>query len=421
MSKEIDSIRQPTPGQHTPRPGQAKGNRGRGEGSIYFRESKGLWVGSVMVGRKPDGKVDRRVVYGKTRVEARRKLDDIRRRVEEGALADADRAGATLRAFLHRWLEAIRANVRPSTWQRYAHSVHHDLVPALGRTRLTALRPEAVQKLYADKLTSGLAPRSVHHIHTILHTALRQAVKWGYVSHNVTEAVDPPAVPRYEMHFLTPEQVATLFDASRGDRLEALWTVAVFTGCREGELLGMEWEDIDWEAGTVFVRRTLVGTKGSVPAFAEPKTARGRRVIPLPEEAVTALRAHRARQNAERLALGPDYADYGLIFPTHLGTPLRARNVVRDFKALLSRAGLPPEVRVHDLRHTAAALLLSEGTDVATAAAILGHAQPSTTLNVYGHAIPSNLRTAVQRLGGAIRRGRSRIAGEPGPASESAP
>jgi len=156
------------------------------------------------------------------------------------------------------------------------------------------------------------------------------------------------------------------------------------------------------------------GHQGGVPAFAEPKTARGRRVIPLPEAAVVALRAHRARQNAERLALGPDYADYadyadyGLVFATQLGTPLRARNVVRAFKALLERAKLPPEVRVHDLRHTAAALLLGEGTDVAAAAAILGHAQPSTTLNVYGHAIPSNLRTATERLGQAVGRGRSR-------------
>jgi hypothetical protein len=189
------------------------------------------------------------------------------------------------------------------------------------------------------------------------------------------------------MRFLNPEQVAALLDAARGDRLEALWAVAIHTGCREGELLGLRWADVDWHASTVFVQRTLTGTKGGVPAFAEPKTARGRRVIPLPEEAVTALRAHRARQHAERLALGPDYADYGLVFPTHLGTPLRARNVVKTFKVLLARAGLPTEVRVHDLRHTAAALLLGEGTDVASAAAILGHTQPSTTLNVYGHAI----------------------------------
>jgi integrase len=248
----------------------------------------------------------------------------------------------------------------------------------------------------------------VHHIHTILHTALRQAVKWGYVSRNVTEAVDPPAVPRTEMRFLNPEQVAALLDAARDDRLEALWAVAIHTGCREGELLGLRWEDVDWHASTVFVQRTLTGTKGGVPAFAEPKTARGRRVIPLPEEAVTALRAHRVRQHAERLALGPDYADHGLVFPTQLGTPLRARNVVKTFKLLLARAGLPTEVRVHDLRHTAAALLLGEGTDVATAAAILGHTQPSTTLNVYGHAIPSNLRTATDRVGRTIRQARVR-------------
>lgn len=408
MSKDNDSTRQPAPEpasqQSARRAGRQKSIRGHGEGSIYFRESEGLWVGSLMVGRKADGRPDRRVVYGKTRVEVRRKLDDIRRRVEEGALVDADRARATLRTFLHRWLDAIRANVRLSTWERYAHCVHHDLVPALGRTRLTALRPEAVQKLYADKLTSGLSPRSVHHVHTILHTALEQAVRWGYVSRNVTDATEPPRVPRFELRILSPDEVARLLDTARGDRLEALWTVAVCTGCREGEMLGLKWDDVDWDAAVLAIRRTLVGMRGGVPAFAEPKTTRGRRDIPLPEDAVSALRAHRARQNEERLAAGPDYADSGLIFATHIGTPLRARNVVRDFKALLGRAGLPSAVRVHDLRHTAASLLLAEGTDVATAAAILDHAQPSTTLNVYAHAIPSNMREATRRLGSAIRR-----------------
>jgi len=181
----------------------------------------------------------------------------------------------------------------------------------------------------------------------------------------------------------------------------------VYTGCREAELLGLQWSDVDWEGTALAVRRALVRTKGGVPTFAEPKTTRGRRNIPLPEEAIVALRTHRAGQNEERLAVGPDYADYGLIFATHLGTPLRARNVVREFKALLGRARLPPEVRVHDLRHTAASLLLAEGTDVATAAAIPGHAQPSTTLNVYAHAIPSNMREATRRVGSAIRRRRA--------------
>jgi integrase len=364
-----------------------------------------------MVGRKPNGRQDRRVVYGRTRADVRRKLDEIRRRLDEGALAEADRAKATLRTYLHRWLDAVRTTIRPSTWERYAQCVNRHLVPALGRTRLQALRPEAVQKLYADKLAAGQSPRSVHHIHAILHTALEQAVRWGYVTRNVTDAAEPPRVPSPELRVLSPDEVARLLDAARGDRLEALWALAVYTGCREAELLGLQWDDVDWEGTALAVRRALVRTRGGVPTFAEPKTARGRRDIPLPEEAVAALRAHRVRQHEERLAAGPDYADYGLIFATHLGTPLRARNVVRDFKALLGRARLPPEVRVHDLRHTAASLLLAEGTDVATAAAILGHAQPSTTLNVYTHAIPSNMREATRRLGRAIRRRRAGEAG----------
>jgi integrase len=367
-----------------------------------------------MVGRRADGRPDRRVVYGKTRAEAARKLNEVLHRRDDGALAAPERTRETVADYLRRWLEAIRGTIRPSTWERYAQCVRRHLTPALGRTRLAALRPDAVQKLYADTLAAGLSPRSVHHIHTILHTALRQAMRWGYVTRNVTEAVDPPSVPRYEHRILAPAQAARLLETARSDRLEALWVVALCTGAREGELLALRWEDVDAEAATLAVRRTLVGTRGGVPEFAEPKTSRGRRVVPLPEEAVAALRAHRARQNEERLVLGPDYADYGLIFPTQLGTPLRARNVVRAFKALLARAGLPEDVRVHDLRHTAASLLLAAGTDAVTAAAILGHAQPSTTLNVYGHAVPSNVRAAAERLGRTLRPPRSEEEGETG-------
>jgi integrase len=251
----------------------------------------------------------------------------------------------------------------------------------------------------------------VHHVHTVLHTALAQAVRWGYVARNVADAVDPPAVPRQELRTLTPEEVGRLLAAARGTRLEALWTVAVCTGCREGELLGLRWEDVDWQAPAVLIQRTLTRAPLGEPVFAEPKTAGSRRAVPLPAVAEAALRDHQARQEGHRRALGPDYADYGLVFATRLGTALQARNVIRSFKGLLEPAGLPRALRVHDLRHTTASLLLALGTDVPTTAAILGHAQSSTTLNVYAHALPSRLSTAADRLGEAIRREQ----GEPPP------
>src|SRR5262249_27592727 len=158
------------------------------------------------------------------------KLNEVLRRRDDGALAGPERARETLGAYLHRWLGAIRGTIRASTWTRYAQCVRCDLVPALGRTRLAALRPDAVQKLYAEKLAAGLAPRSVHHIHPTLPPALAQAVKGGSAGRNVTDVVDPPRVPRYEHRILAPEQAAGLLDAARGDRLEALWTLALCTG-----------------------------------------------------------------------------------------------------------------------------------------------------------------------------------------------
>ena len=378
--------------------------RGHGEGSIRQRKP-GLWAGEIMVGHRPDGSRDRRTVYGKTRAEVVGKLDQLRQQRRNGMLPDAEVERDTVGSFLTRWLQVIRAGVRERTWQRYAELTRLHLIPVLGHLQLGRLHPDHVQALYAAKLDGGLAPQTVVHLHRVLHVALSHAVKRGYLHRNVTDAVDPPSVQKREMQRLTPEEAVQLLDsaAEAGDRLTALWTLAVYSGCRQGELLGLKWEDLDWEEGTITIRRTLITAVGGVPSFSEPKTGRSRRTLTPPDEALAALRAHRARQNVERLRLGPDYTDYGLIFATRLGTALQARNVIRAYKAALRRADLSETLRFHDLRHTTATLLLAAGVDVATTAAVLGHSQASTTLNVYAHVLPSNMTAAAMKLQRKVR------------------
>lgn len=373
--------------------------RGDGEGSIdEVRE--GLWRGRVMVGYKPDGKPDRRVIYGKTRAEVQRKLRELARQAEQGMLGDAEAGRVCVSAFLDRWLEAVQSTVGPRTYQRYAEVIRLHLLPELGRQRLAALRPDHLQALYARKLAAGQAAASVRKLHAVLHHALRDAVRWGYAPRNVADAVDAPAVRRPELQPPAPTELKRLIEAARDadDRLAVLWIVAVYTGCRQGELLGLMWRDLDLETGTLVVRRTLLRAKGREPLFGEPKTARSRRTVTLPAPAVAALKEQRERQDAERASLGADYAHFDLVFASGTGTPLLPRNVIRSFKLALARAGLPSRTRFHDLRHAAATMLLRAGVHPKVVSERLGHSTITLTLDTYTHVVPGLDADAAGRL-----------------------
>jgi len=378
--------------------------RGDGEGSIdEFKP--GLWRGRLMVGYAVDGKPDRRAVYGKTRAEVQRKVAELRRRASTGMLGDATAERQTVAAFLTRWLSTARGSLRPRTWQRYDEVTRLHLSPALGRHKLSALRPSDVQRLYADKLAAGLSPLTVRYLHAVLHRALNQAVRWADVPRNVADAVDPPAMAHTERRPPTASEVARLLDTAHaaGDDLATLWMVAVYTGCRLGELLGLTWPDIDLEAGTLTVRRALLAAAGGIPQFGDTKTQRSRRTISLPGEAVQALREHRQAQLGDRLRLGPEYAAYDLVFATRLGTPFLRRNILRSFKAALRRASLSEQVRVHDLRHAAATILRSAHVDLKTVSERLGHSSIRVTADVYQHAVSALDADAAMSVQRAIR------------------
>jgi integrase len=228
-----------------------------------------------------------------------------------------------------------------------------------------------------------------------LRRALGQAVKDGFVPRNVAEAVDAPRVVNKQMHPLTSEQARVLMEAAKGDRHEALYVLAVTTGLRRGELLGLKWEDIDHEARVLRVRRALAS---DARTFVEPKTAKSRRGVRLTTYSLDAVREHRERQLNERRSLDGLWRDHGLVFPSRVGTPLNPENLVeRSFKPLLERAGLP-SIRFHDLRHTCATLLLSKGVNPKIVQEMLGHANISVTLDTYSHVLPDMQEVAVAAM-----------------------
>jgi integrase len=371
--------------------GMTARRRGKGEGSIYRRASDGRWVAALIM---YDG---RRVVRrASSRKDAAAKLELLLKARAEGQALAADRSTA---AFLTDWLAVVRNTVALGTFERYEQYVRVHAIPALGRIRLGRLTPQHFQRLYQEKLAAGLSP-TVSHLHTVLHGAFAEAVRWGLLSRNVVALVRPPRKVHVEVVALTVEEARALLAAAAGTRFEVLFVLALKTGMRRGELLALRWEDVDLDKGVLQVRGTLRRTREGL-TIGTPKTAASRRRVVLSPSSVAALRGHRARQQQERQAAGDLWQDFGLVFPNTLGRPMEPRCLLSDvYRPLLKRAGLPP-VTFHALRHTAATLLLAEGEHPKVVQELLGHAQVSITLDRYSHMTPrlmSNAAALMDRL-----------------------
>lgn len=378
--------------------------KGNGEGSIYPHKKDGKKVGyrgayTVHTSEGPK----RRYVSGKTREETRQKLAKAMSDRDGGLVFDA--GGLTVGEHVTRWLQSsAKGTVRASTFERYEQINRLHIVPTLDRLKLKALTPAHVRNLYRDRLDFGLAPATIHKLHTCLHKALAQAVADGLVPRNAADSLKLPRIDREEIDPLTAVEANRLIEAAEeaGDRLSALYVLAIHTGLRQGELLALKWEDLDLEAGTLRVRRTLTRTKGTY-STGEPKTKKSRRTVRLTTAAVAALRGHLERQLEEMDRLGSLYRSGGLVFANETGgivNPSNLRN--RSFAKLLKRACLPADTRFHDLRHTCATLLLSRNVNPKVVSEMLGHATIAITLDTYSHVLPDMQEKAAHALEEAL-------------------
>jgi integrase len=358
------------------------GKRGNGEGSIYPHKRGGVKVGyrgSYWVDAAEGPK--RRYITGETREDVAEKLAKAISDRADGLVFDA--GSTTTGEYLTRWLsDSVHGTVQGSTYRSYGRVVDGHLVPGVGRVKLAKLRPDHIRRLYRSMLDAGKATRTVQYAHTLLKRALAQAVMDGLIPRNAAEAVRPPKLKRDEIQPLNADQVRALLDAS-DERSCALYTVAVRTGMRPGEILALRWSDVDLEAGTVQINRAL-----SEGEFSTPKTPRSRRRISLSPATVAALKAHRKRQLEERIAKAGLWEDHGLVFPSSVGTPKSQRNLNREFKNAAKRAGLPDHFKLYDLRHTCATLLLARNVHPKYVQELLGHASIAQTLDTYSHVIP---------------------------------
>lgn len=375
--------------------------RGHGEGSI-FQRNDGLWVARLDLGYR-DGRRRRKDLYGRTRRDVQRKLAAAQRALHDGLPVTSERQ--TAGGFLERWLEDVaRQNVRLRTYIRYRELLTLHVLPSLGRRPLARITAPDLQALYGRKLKEGLSPRTVGHVHRVLHRALQDAVRWGLVGRNICDAVKPPRVQPKEMRSLSPDEARRLLAAAQGDPLEALYILALTAGLRQGEILGLKWQDVDLDSGQLQIQRTIARVTGQGFTESEPKSARSRRSITLTALAAAALSRHRAAQLEYRLQ-AIAWEDHDLVFPNEVGRPIEAGNLTRRaFYPLLERAGVP-RARFHDLRHTAATLLLTQGVHPKIVQEMLGHSAVSLTLDVYSHVVPSLQAEAAAKMDAVLAGG----------------
>jgi integrase len=332
----------------------------------------------------------------RTKREAQAALNEAKAALRAGTFVEPSRL--TLGAFLtEQWLPTVRAVIRPTTWTTYRIYSEAQVLPALGHVPLQALTAAHLNRLYADLAEhgrrdgrGGLRPKSVRHVHVLLHKALSDAMRWGLVARNVADAADPPRVPRSERGVWSAKELRAFLEATSKDRLAVMWLLVATTGMRRGELLGLPWRALDLEAtpGRLAVIQTVVVVDKQPVLGAEAKTASSHRQLALDPFTVAALKAHRVRQLEERLAWGPAWTDTGLVFTREDGQVLHPEHITKRFARLVRDAGLPP-ITLHGVRHSYATAALAAGEPLKVVSERLGHASTSITANLYQHVLPS--------------------------------
>ncbi len=368
-----------------------------------IKRGENTWLVRVYLGE--DGgkrKYHNKTIHG-TKKDAQAYLTKALRERDTGTFVEPTKE--TLAAFLERWLNIVaRKRVAASTFKSYQDYVSCYLKPSLGDLAISKIGAAEIQAHYNAMLDKGLSARTVRYTHAVLRSALNQAVKWGLLYRNPVELVDLPKHKKEEMKVLTPAQAARFMETTIFSKWKALFSLMLASGMRPGEAFGLKWADIDFERRRVHVQRALSKGKGGW-SLEEPKTAQSRRSIPLPASVIKDLLEHRETQDAEKKR-ATLYNDNGLVFAGDTGEPPCKQTILSGhFKPLLKAAGLP-DIRLYDLRHTCATLLLAAGENPKVVSERLGHASVTLTLDTYSHVLPDMQEKAAEKLEDMLFSGR---------------
>jgi integrase len=370
---------------------RSRKRRGRSEGSIFLR-GDGQWVASISLGYDAHGKHVRKTVYGSSKAVVMEKLKGLQ--LKSGQLTQADAGQMTVSKFLAQWLEAVNLKVSKGTFKNYSQHVNDYLGPKLGSIKLAKLSTMNVEMFYRQLTEDGHSASLQRHVGVTLRAALAWAMRHRLLDHNVASGklVALPSHSKREIRALEPTEIGSFLEAARRDRLYALYVLAIDSGCRQGELLGMQWGDLDFGQGTITIQRSLEEVNGTL-ALKPPKTKQSRRTVTLTAFTLAALSEHRKAMLAE--------GSYGVGQPVFCGsrnkTWLRKSDLFRhSFAPILKACGL--KFRFHDMRHACASLLLAGGTDLKTVQDRLGHSTAMMTLSVYAHTMRGAQSAAAAKL-----------------------
>ncbi|ROR28517.1 site-specific recombinase XerD [Mobilisporobacter senegalensis] len=383
--------------------------RSNGEGTIFKRKD-GYWCGSCYI--SINGIPKRKYVYGKTQKIVKEKLQEMQEATKNGEVTES--SNMKLQDWMKEWLENYKRLVlKLTTYENYIlYFDTHIYGTNLGNTPLNKITTTQLQAFYNDKLKNGrvdgkggLSNRSVRYLHILISGALEQAYKNDLINKNVSKSVILPSKSQKEIHPLTPEEVQKLLNVARDDRLYPIILLETFSGLRKGEILGLHWNDIDFEGKKLYVRHSLCrvqdvksdGERGSKLILMEPKTRKSQRSIPLNDIVITVLKKHKKDQSEEKMLNRDIYIDNNIVFAKENGDFINPRDLLRGFQKLLVQAGIEKK-RFHDMRHTFASILLNEGESPKVIQELLGHSTITTTMDIYSHVIEETKINSIDKL-----------------------
>jgi integrase len=369
--------------------------RGNSEGSIY-KTKDGRWRGEISLGYSPEGKPIRKIIYGKDQAEV---IDEFKRSGKKQSTGrKVHPSKQTVADFLNGWLEDIvKLENRAQTYRSYEWIVRVHLIPGLGKLTLEKLHPQVLQAFIKGRTKAGLSPATVKHINATLRAALTQAKTWRLVDENVAKLVTLPRAVKYKPTFLSPDQAKAFLLFTADHRQEALFSVALSLGLRRGEIVGLRWQDIDLAAGMLRVTHSLERIKGSGLQLGDLKSENAQRALRLPQVCVLALARQKENQRKAREWCGARWKETDFVFTTSVGTPMQPEMVTREFKRAIAASGLP-DMRLHDLRHSCATLLLAQGVHPKLVQETLGHSTYQLTMDTYSHMIPQLRNEVADRM-----------------------
>ena len=362
--------------------------RGNNEGTVYRRKD-GRWCAQVSLSGR------RITKYAKSQRECYTWVREITNKIQQGMSFDATQL--TLERYLSSWLDGKDIALRPNSAHSYRRYTEEEILPVLGKIRLQNLQPAHIRQLYLRMQTDGKGERTIQLVHSTLHCALKQAVRERLIGYNPMDAIQRPKVETREFQVFTEEQSRDFLAAAKGHPYETLFILALTSGLRKGELLGLMWADVNWKKRTLRIERQLQQAGWRSAELVPTKTKSGRRVIKLGKATVAKLQEHRQRQEERKALAGSSWQEHGMIFTTSIGTFLDQSKVSREFKGILRENDLP-DIRFHDLRHTSLSLLLDYGTPVNTVQKRAGHSKASVTTDIYGHMMSHSQDAAAEKI-----------------------